>query len=250
MRQVLHWPSRGQDPPLAFSKHLSMDYTYSDIAKLIDHSLLHPALTAQELERGCRLARDYEVATVCLLPYAVKRSAEILQGSDVKPTTTIGFPHGGHATTTKVAEAALALRDGAQELDMVVNISAVVSGDWDHVREDIGSVLAVTHAGGAKLKVIFENCYLNDDQRIALCRICGNLGADWVKTSTGYGTGGARLGDVKLMRSHSPAHLQIKAAGGIRDLDAVLAYRALGVTRIGASRTAEMLEECKRRLGG
>lgn len=226
-----------------------MDYVYRDIAEMIDHSLLHPALTTEELERGCRLARDYEVATVCLLPYWITSAAELLEGSEVKPTTTIGFPHGGQGTTIKVAEAALALRDGARELDMVVNISAVVSGDWRHVREEIGAVIAVAHASGAKAKVIFENCYLSDEQKLALCGICGELKADWVKTSTGYGTGGATLEDVKLMRAHSPAHVQIKAAGGIRDLDTLLAHRALGVTRIGASRTAEILEECKRRVG-
>jgi deoxyribose-phosphate aldolase len=167
----------------------------------------------------------------------------------VKPGATIGFPHGGHATSTKVAEAAFALSEGAQELDMVVNISKVRSGDWGYVREEIQTIAATTHDKGQKLKVIFENCYLNDEQKIQLCRICGEVGVDWVKTSTGYGTGGATLEDVKLMRAHAPAAVQVKAAGGIRDMDSLLAYRALGVTRIGASRTAEMLEECKRRVG-
>lgn len=225
-----------------------MDYTYDDIAKMIDHSLLSPALTVSELEAGCRLAVDYNVASVCIMPYYLKRCAEILQGSTVKPSTTIGFPHGGHATATKVAEARQALDDGGEELDMVVNISKAVSGDWAYVKADIQAVLEVTHARGRKLKVIFENCYLNDAQKVKLCELCGELGADWVKTSTGYGSGGATEADVRLMRQHSPAHVQVKAAGGIRDLERLLVFRALRATRIGASRSAEILEECKRRV--
>jgi len=167
----------------------------------------------------------------------------------VHASTTIGFPHGGHTTTTKIAEALRALEDGGQELDMVVNISKVLSGDWVYVRQDIKAVIDVTHGRGQKVKVIFENCYLKDDHKIKLCEICGELGADWVKTSTGYGTGGATIEDLKLMRAHSPARVQVKAAGGVRDLDKLLEVRALGVTRVGASRTAEMLNECKHRLG-
>jgi deoxyribose-phosphate aldolase len=226
-----------------------MNYTYLDIAKMIDHSLLNPSLAGADLEAGCHLARDYDCASVCIMPYYLKRCAEILQGSTVKASTTIGFPHGGHTTAIKVVEARRALEDGGQELDMVVNISKVLSGDWDYVRQDIQAVLEVTHGRGQKLKVIFENCYLQDDHKIELCQICGELGADWVKTSTGYGTGGATHEDLKLMRAHSPAHVQVKAAGGIRDLDQLLGVRALGVTRVGASRTAEILDECKRRLG-
>lgn len=225
-----------------------MSFNYSDIAKMIDHSLLQPMLTAEELEQGCRLAREYDVASVCILPYALGRCAEILCGSAVKASTTVGFPHGGHTTAVKVAEARRALADGAEELDMVVNISKVVSGDWDYVRNDVRAVLDAARAGGAKLKVIFENCYLRDDQKILLCEICGELGVDWVKTSTGYGTGGATEHDVRLMREHSPRSVQVKAAGGIRDLDRLLVFRALGATRIGASRTAEILDECRRRL--
>jgi len=226
-----------------------MDYTYSQIAKMIDHSLLNPTLTVEELEKGCKLALAYDVASVCILPYYLRRCADILAGSDVQASTTIGFPHGGHTTAIKVAEAAQALKDGGEELDMVVNISKVLSGDWDYVRADIGAVIEATHAAGQKVKVIFENCYLNDAQKIKLCEICGELNADWVKTSTGYGTGGATHEDLKLMRLHAPAHVQVKAAGGIRTLDALLAVRALGVTRCGATRTAEMLDECRRRLG-
>ena len=226
-----------------------MDYTYQDIAKMIDHSLLSPTLTASQLERGCRLTLDYDCASVCIMPYALRGCAEILKGSTVKASTTICFPHGGHTTVTKVAEALRALDDGGQELDMVVNISKVLSEDWDYVRQDIGAVVDATHARGQKLKVIFENCYLQDQHKIKLCEICGELGADWVKTSTGYGTGGATIEDLKLMRQHSPAHVQVKAAGGVRTLDKLLEVRALGVSRVGASRTADILDECRRRLG-
>ena len=225
-----------------------MDYTYLEIAKMIDHSLLNPALTGTDLEQGCRLGLDYDCASVCIMPYYLKRCAEILRGNTVKASTTIGFPHGGHTTAIKVAEAQRALEDGGQELDMVVNISRVLSLDWDYVRQDLKAVIEVTHGHGQKVKVIFENCYLKDDHKIKLCEICGELGADWVKTSTGYGAGGATLEDLKLMRAHSPARVQVKAAGGVRDLDKLLEVRALGVTRVGASRTAEILNECKRRL--
>jgi len=225
-----------------------VDYTYEQIAKMIDHSLLNPALSERELEAGCRLAVEYDVASVCIMPYYLARCAEILQGSTVKPGTTVGFPHGGHTTAVKRAEAEQAVADGGQELDMVVNISKVLGGDWDYVRTDIGAVVEVAHSAGRKVKVIFENCYLEDCHKIRLCEICGELRADWVKTSTGYGTGGATVEDVKLMRAHSPAHVEVKAAGGVRTLDALLEMRALGVTRIGASRTQEMLDECRLRL--
>jgi deoxyribose-phosphate aldolase len=226
-----------------------MDYTYNDIAKMIDHSLLNPTLTDRDLEAGCQLALRYDAASVCIMPFGLKRCAEILRGSTVKASTTIGFPHGGHTTAIKVAEAKQALADGGQELDMVVNISKVLSGDWDYVRADIAAVIDVTHQKGQKVKVIFENCYLNNDQKNKLCEICGALSVDWVKTSTGYGTGGATIEDLKLMRQHAPQHVQVKAAGGVRDLDKLLEVRALGVTRAGATRTADMLDECKRRLG-
>ena len=226
-----------------------MDYTYLDIAKMIDHSLLNPTLTADDFEAGCRLALDYDTASVCILPYYLKRCAEILRGSNVRASTTIGFPHGGHTTAIKLAEARQALADGGEELDMVVNISAVLSGNWSYVRDDIKAVIDVTHAAGQKVKVIFENCYLQDAHKIKLCEICSELNADWVKTSTGYGTGGATMEDLMLMRKHTPPHIQVKSAGGIRDLDALLRVRAIGVTRSGATRTAAMLDECRKRLG-
>jgi len=226
-----------------------MTYAYSDLAKMIDHSLLNPTLTAAELEAGCKLALAYEVASVCILPYSLKRCAELLKGSTVMASTTIGFPHGGHTTAIKAAEAKQAIADGGQELDMVVNVSQVLSGAWDYVRDDIAAVVRVAHDAGAKVKVIFENCYLKDEHKIRLCQICGELNADWVKTSTGYGTGGATLEDLALMRKHAPPHVQVKAAGGVRDLDTLIKVRELGVSRCGASRTKEMLDECRQRLG-
>ena len=225
-----------------------MDYTYDQIAKMIDHSLLNPTLTVEDLEQGCQIALAYDVASVCIMPYYVKRCAEVLTGSTVKASTTIGFPHGGHITAVKVAEARQALADGGQELDMVVSVSQVLSGRWDYVRDDVRAVIEVTHAHGRQVKVILENCYLSDDQKIRLCEICGELGADWVKTSTGYGPGGATDEDLRLMRRHAPPHVQVKAAGGVRTLDRLLEVRALGATRAGATRTVEILEECKRRL--
>lgn len=226
-----------------------MDYTYRDVAKMIDHSLLNPTLTAGALEQGIRLALDYDVASVCILPYYLKRCAALLKGSDVRASTTIGFPHGGHTTAIKVAEAEQALADGGEELDMVVNISQVLSSSWDYIANDIRAVTGVTHAAGQKIKIIFENCYLDDDQKIMLCKICGEIGVDWVKTSTGYGSGGATDDDLKLMRAHVPASVQVKAAGGVRTLDRLLEVRALGVTRCGATRTAAILDEARARLG-
>lgn len=226
-----------------------MDYTYKDVAKMIDHSLLSPVLTDRQLEQGCQIAVDYNVASVCIMPYYLWRCVEILKGSTVRASTTIGFPHGGHTTAVKLAEAKQALDDGGEELDMVANISKVLSGDWDYVRAEIKAVVDLTHARNQKVKVIFENCFLDDRDKIKLCEICGESGADWVKTSTGYGSGGATIEDLKLMREHSPKHVQVKAAGGIRDLDALLEVRALGVTRVGASRTTEILDACKLRLG-
>ena len=226
-----------------------MDYTYLDIAKTIDHSLLNPTLTTADLEAGIALALRYDVASVCIMPYALRLCADRLRGSNVRASTTIGFPHGGHTTAIKVAETKQALADGGEELDMVVNISKVLSGDWAYVRDDIASVVHATHDAGQKVKVIFENAYLQDSQKIALCEICSEAGADWVKTSTGYAPSGATDDDLKLMRAHSAPEVQVKAAGGVRDLDALLRVRALGVTRIGATRTAAMLDDCRQRLG-
>jgi deoxyribose-phosphate aldolase len=219
----------------------------ADIAKMIDHSMLAPTITLAEFDAGIQLALDYEVASVCIVPSYLRRCAERLAGSTVKPSTTIGFPHGGQATAAKVAEARFALGDGAVELDMVINLHHALSADWAYVTSDVRAVLDEAHARRAKLKVIFENCYLSDSQKIRLCEICGELGADWVKTSTGFGSSGATLADLRLMREHSPPAVQVKASGGVKDLDFVLAARAIGVSRCGSSRTRELLEESKRR---
>ena len=222
-----------------------MDWTYNDIAEMIDHSLLHPTLGERELEEGCRTAVDYGVASVCILPYYLRTSIPLLAGSNVKPSTTVGFPHGGHTTEVKLHEAEKAIEDGAEELDIVVNISRVLSGDWRFVEKELSALISLTHKKGQRIKVIFENCYLNDDQKIRLCQICGELGADWIKTSTGYGTGGATIEDLTLMREHAPPHVQVKAAGGVRNLEQLLAVRSVGVTRVGASATSVILDECR-----
>lgn len=228
---------------------IPIDWTYRQLAKTIDHSLLQPTLTLDDLNAGCQVALDYDVSSVCILPYYVKRCAEHLAGSTVISSTTIGFPHGGHHTAAKCSEARQAIDDGARELDMVVNISLVRSGRWEEVRRDIAAVADVAHQAGCKVKVIFENCYLDAQQKIRLCEISGELAADWVKTSTGYGSSGATIADVRLMRQHSSPQVQVKAAGGVRDLDTLLEYRAAGATRVGASRTQQILDEARRRLG-
>lgn len=226
-----------------------MDLSIEGVAGVMDHALLSPTLTDRDLEAGCRWALQAGCASVCILPHYLPRCAQVLAGSPVRPGTTIGFPHGGQATATKLAEARRALDDGGRELDMVVNIGKVLSGDWAYVRDDIGAVVAAAHARGQKAKVIFENCYLQDAHKIRLCQVCGELGADWVKTSTGFGSGGATDDDLRLMRRHAAPGVQLKASGGIRTLDRVLEVCALGATRVGSSRTPEILEECRRRLG-
>ena len=192
---------------------MALDYTYLDIAKMIDHSLLNPSLTVSELEAGIEIAKRYDTASVCILPYYAARCAELLAGTDVHVSTTIGFPHGGHTTAIKLAEAAQALKDGAIELDMVINISKARSGDWDYVSKELRELTALTHEGGAKNKIIFENAYLDDAAKVRLCEVCGEIGVDWVKTSTGYAPTGATMDDLKLMRAHSPKHVQVKGGG-------------------------------------
>ena len=215
---------------------------------MIDHSLLNPTLPVAELDFGIELANRYQVASVCIIPFYLKRCAEMLRGAGVAPSTTIGFPHGGHTTATKLAESRQALADGCLELDMVVNISQVLSGHFDYVQDEIKQIVDLAHDSGGKVKVIFENCYLNREQKVALCEICTEVGADWVKTSTGYGTGGFTFEDIDLMLKNVGKNVQVKAAGGVRDLDTLLKLRDMGVTRCGASRTAAMLDECRRRL--
>ena len=226
-----------------------MILTYDSIARRIDHSLLGPTLTESELEAGCRLAAAYEVASVCIKPYAVPLAARILAGTAVRVGTTIGFPHGGLATANKVAESRRAIEDGATELDMVINIGLALSGRWDAVREDIAAVTEAAHQGRAIVKVIVENCYLDDDQKAQLCAICGEVNADFVKTSTGYGTGGATRADLILMRRSAPPHVKLKAAGGVRDLDTAIDFATLGCERLGLSKTAEILDSLTDRLG-
>ncbi len=229
---------------------MSFVLTYDAIAKRIDHSLLGPTLSSTELEEGCRLAVRYAVASVCIKPQAVALAARILKGSGVAVGTTIGFPHGGHTTAVKVFEGRQAMSDGATELDMVINIGQAKGGEWDAVTSDVAAVTKAAHDRGAIVKVIFENCFLNDEQKVRLCQICGEVGADYVKTSTGYGTGGATMDDLRLMRRSSPAHVKLKAAGGIRTLDGMIEAAEVGCDRIGASRTAEILDELKTRLRG
>jgi deoxyribose-phosphate aldolase len=223
---------------------------YADFAKMLDHSLLQPTLTDADLEQGCLLAREYDVASVCIKPYAVARAAELLDGSTVAVGTTVGFPHGGHRTAIKVAEAQAAMADGALELDMVVNIGKVLGRDWQFVAEDIRAVVEAAHRGDAIVKVIFENSFLADEHKEQLCRICGEVGADFVKTSTGYGATGATDEDLRLMRRCSPPRVQVKAAGGVRTFERLRAVRELGVTRVGATATRAILDECKKWLQG
>ncbi len=225
-----------------------------EIAKMIDHSLLHPAMNDNDLMQGCLLAGEYDVASVCIKPYAVKMAVDILKGSDVKVGTVVGFPHGNSLVEVKVYETEKALADGAEEIDLVINIGKVLSEDWKYIENEIKSVVEITSEKGALLKVIFENDFLPEDKyKIRLCEICSKYRVDFVKTSTGYGFTrdedgrysykGATVEDVKLMRKYSDPMVQIKAAGGVRNLKDLLKMKELGVTRIGASATAAILDE-------
>lgn len=242
-----------------------MKYTYEELAKMIDHSLLHPTMTDQELDDGCKVAVQYGVASVCIKPYAVKRAAELLKGTGVFVGAVIGFPHGNSTTESKRFETELACEEGAVEIDMVINIGKALSGDWDYVEYDVKAVCDEAHKHGAKVKVIFENDYLtqggaglsSDDFKRKLCHLCERAGADWVKTSSGYGFvkqtdgsynyKGATEHDLALMRASVSAKVQVKAAGGVRDLDGLIKVRDLGGSRCGASATAAILDEYRRR---
>ncbi len=228
------------------------------IAKMIDHSLLHPTLTDQELINGCLLAVKFQVAAVCIKPYAVPLAREILDSSEVAVGAVVGFPHGNSRLAIKLQETDLAIADGATEIDMVVNIGKVLSQDWDYVSEEVRQLNALTVSRGALLKVIFENDYLPEDSyKIKLCEICSQHATAFVKTSTGYGFvkrengfysyAGATEHDLVLMREHSAPSVQVKAAGGVRTLDDLLKVKALGVTRIGATATEAILAEAKKR---
>lgn len=235
-----------------------MRYSYDDLAKMIDHSLLHPTMTDRELASGCRLARKYKVASVCIKPYAVRAAAKLLKGSGVAVGAVVGFPHGSSTTESKRYETELACRDGAIEIDMVINIGKALSGDWAYVEKDVRAVVREAHKHGAIVKVIFENDFLAGDTiKRRLCRLCEKAGADFVKTSTGYGFvkgadgkygyKGATEHDLILMRKAVSARVQVKAAGGVRDLDALMHVRDLGTTRCGATATAAMLNEYRKR---
>jgi deoxyribose-phosphate aldolase len=224
--------------------------TERDIAKTIDHSLLRPELDDRFVEDGCRLAAEYDVASVCVRPADVRRAKAILDGTDVAIGTVIGFPHGNHLTTTKVFEARQALADGATELDMVIQIGALKSRRDSDVQADIAAIVEVAHAAGAIVKVIFENAYLTDDEKIRACHLSEAAGADFVKTSTGFAPGGATHDDLRLMRANTSAHIQIKAAGGVRTLDALLEVMALGTTRIGATATKAIIDDFRARKAG
>ena len=221
--------------------------TERDIAKTIDHSLLRPELDDNFVADGCRLAARYNVASVCVRPADVLRARGILDGTDVAVGTTIGFPHGNHLTATKVFEAQRALADGATELDMVIQIGALKAGRDDDVQADIAAVVRVGHAAGAIVKVIFENAYLTNDEKVRACHLTEAAGADFVKTSTGFAPTGATHDDLRLMRANTSPHIQVKAAGGVRTLDALLAVMALGVTRVGATATAVIIDDFRAR---
>ena len=223
-----------------------MDCTCEDIARMIDHSLLRPELTADDIREGCRIARKYKVASVCCSPSEVAVVKELLAGSGVKTTTVVGFPHGYNTTATKVFEAEQAIKDGAVELDMVLNIGRLLSGDYEYVRNDIRAVVEAAHRHNVLVKVILENHYLTDEQKKAACRLSEEAGADFVKTSTGFAAGGATLEDLRLMRKHVSPRVQVKAAGGVRDLETALKVRQAGCTRFGATRTEAIMEECYR----
>jgi deoxyribose-phosphate aldolase len=230
---------------------LSIDtLTERDIAKTIDHSLLRPELDDAFVEDGCRLAARYDVASVCVPPVHVRRAADILAGTDVKVGTVVGFPHGYATTETKVAETRQALAEGATEIDMVLPIGALKSGRDADVQADIAAVVEAAAAGGAIVKVIFENAYLTDDEKVRACRQTEAAGAAFVKTSTGFAPTGATHDDLRLMRANTSAHVQVKAAGGVRTLDALLEVMALGVTRIGATATAAIIDDFRARKAG
>ncbi len=228
----------------------SQSLTYKQVAKTIDHSLLRPELTQTDVIDGCNLARRYNVASVCVKPCHVKLAAELLHGSDVKVGTVIGFPHGSNLTSIKVAEAQQAMDDGAVELDMVINIGELRSGNTLLVRNDIQAVCAAAHSRAARVKVIFENAYLTNEEKILACRFSEEAGADWVKTSTGFAASGATLDDLRLMRANVSPSVQVKAAGGVRTLDALLAVINEGCTRVGATATAAILDDFMKRQAG
>ncbi len=231
-------------------RYSSKTITHEQLAKVIDHSLLRPELTEADVLAGCELAARYHVATVCVKPCHVTLAKEALKDSDVIVSTVVGFPHGSNHTSIKVAEAQLAMDEGALELDMVLNIGQLRSGKYDYVRDDIKTVCDVAHARGVKVKVIFENAYLSNEEKITACKLSEAAGADWVKTSTGFAPSGATLDDLRLMRANVAHHIQVKAAGGVRTVPALLDVIDAGVTRCGATATATILDDFKKMKEG
>jgi deoxyribose-phosphate aldolase len=232
----------------------------TEIAKMIDHSILHPTLTDDDLRKECEVARKYNVASVCVKPYSVKQAVEHLRGSDVLVGCVIGFPAGNSSVPVKVFETETACKDGAVEIDMVINIGKALQEDWAYIEEEIKAVVDTSHRFGAITKVIFETDFITkDEQKIRLCEICSKAGADYVKTSTGFGFvkgtdgkysyTGATAHDLALMRKYSPPSVKIKAAGGVRTLAVLLEYKELGISRCGATATAAMLDEAKKLFG-
>jgi deoxyribose-phosphate aldolase len=224
----------------------SRTITYEQLAKTIDHSLLRPELTEADVTAGCELAMRYGVASVCVKPCHVQLAAGLLAGSDVAVGTVVGFPHGNSKIATKVFEAQLAVADGATEVDMVLNIGELRSGHAGYVRDEVRAVVEAAHPA-AIVKVIFENAYLTDDEKVLACRLCEDAGADFVKTSTGFAPTGATVEDIKLMRANTGPHVQVKAAHGVRTLDQLLAVIDAGATRSGATATAAILDEFRER---
>lgn len=229
-----------------------------ELAGMIDHSILHPTFTDLDLETGCAIARKYSVASVCVKPYMVRDAVAFLKDSEVKIGCVIGFPHGNSATKVKVFETVEACRDGAQEIDMVINIGKALQGDLDYVEQEVKSVADACHENGAILKVIIETDFITDNNmKIALCKLCSRAGADYVKTSTGYGfvrkpNGdyhyvGATIADVRLMKKFVGEGVGVKAAGGVRNLDQLLEVQDAGASRCGATATFAILEEAKKR---
>ena len=222
-------------------------YSKQKIAKTIDHSLLKPEMTRDEVRQGCEIAKKYDVASVCCKPSDVAFCAEILKGTDVEIGTVVGFPHGSSATATKVFETKAAIADGATEIDMVLNIGLLKSGMYEEVKSDIKAV--VDAAGGKMVKVILENAYLTDDEKVTACKLCEAAGAHYVKTSSGYAPTGATVADVKLMRASVSPKVKVKSAGGVRTLDALIEMLDAGIERSGATTTSTMLDEYTQRFG-
>ena len=230
-----------------------------ELAKMIDHSILHPTMTDEDLHRECEVAAKYNVASVCVKPYAVKQAVEILKGTDVLVGCVIGFPAGNSAIEVKVFETETACNDGAVEIDMVVNIGKALQGDWDYIESEINAVTQKCHKKGAIVKVIFETDYVTKEESInKLCQICTKVGADYVKTSSGFGFvkqangdynyNGATIPVLELMKKSVGPKVKVKAAGGVRSLDGLLAVQKAGCTRCGATATIAILEDAKKRF--